>query len=432
MAQTHFFLPSTFAFFMVVCGVSALKVQYLSLLTLPKFARSASPLMPFSYRVGSLGLCLSDSDCSSPRLCYSFDSLTADLYEACTGTEQCVCVSQGNLQCQSSADCLAGDRCATSDGVTLCYGCDANTVQDVTFIDEGNCSSGDTDDSTNSTSSTSPPDQNNTDTSSSDGGSGTTSFPCQTSAECISPRECYFIDEATISYRICQSGDGNCACFSDKHFTCVSSSDCLAGDICLQYTSGSFCTSCYVANAADGTPVDAGNCGDSDGSSTDSTNPTTPPSQSNSVSNPPSSNPSRQPVPSSVGNPTAGASPNNDGNNSNGGNICIAVDALEGYDMGSLVFKTHKRASVLCDQKENCATSGHMVIYKGEAMAMSTYCGIPGISCVRRVKLVNSPRMKMGLRVPSKSDDLKFTALAASKDTKIEKMVLRTLISLGA
>lgn len=86
--------------------------------------------------------------------------------------------------------------------------------------------------------------------------------------------------------------------------------------------------------------------------------------------------------------------PVDDGNGGNGGEwVCIPMDALERYDTPSLIFDVQKRASVFCDWHENCATAGHMVVYKGVTMSMSSCCKLKAIFCVRRVKLVNNPKM---------------------------------------
>lgn len=110
--------------------------------------------------------------------------------------------------------------------------------------------------------------------------------------------------------------------------------------------------------------------------------------------------------------------------------ICIDAEALVDMSSSQLVFKTARRASVLCDTKNSCATAGHMVTWQGHTMMMQTYCTLHA-SCVRRVKSVNSPRMQRGLRVRSRTDGLHFTALAARYESKVEETVLRNVVSLG-
>lgn len=112
--------------------------------------------------------------------------------------------------------------------------------------------------------------------------------------------------------------------------------------------------------------------------------------------------------------------------------VCIATSLLSSFSDEDLVFKSHFRANVLCDLDENCATAGHILIYKGEVMMMRSYCERKEISCKKRIMAVNSPRMRVGLRVATRSKDLEFTALAARLESKFEEVLLRHLIHLGA
>lgn len=110
--------------------------------------------------------------------------------------------------------------------------------------------------------------------------------------------------------------------------------------------------------------------------------------------------------------------------------VCIAVNALSHLDMKDLVFPKHFRATVLCDDKRNCATPGHIVVHDGVPMMMKTYCeGLRVKSdgeemCSRKVMFVNSPRMKYGQRIKSNKDGLEFTALAARFESKLEEHVM--------
>lgn len=126
-----------------------------------------------------------------------------------------------------------------------------------------------------------------------------------------------------------------------------------------------------------------------------------------------------------VASPSASQSDNSTG-------ICIGIDALEGMHRSQLVYATHRRAAVLCDQFRNCATPGHMVTFDGSAMSMSEYCAQGDVVCDKRVTLVNSPKMKLGLRVASRSDRMQFTALAAAKETWLEIRALKLIVALGA
>lgn len=200
---------------------------------------------------------------------------------------------------------------------------------------------------------------------------------CGTSSQCVSPRKCYDTDGF-----ICSSSSEFCACAAENYILCDSSTDCLDYDVCSFLNDYNFCIGCNVVPFLEGvTPLDDGNC-----------------------------------------------APSDENDNSN---VCIAVDVLNLFDREELLFKSHKRATVFCDQYENCATPGHMVLHQEKAMMMSSYCLQHSVRCNRRIKLVNSPRMKPGLRITSRHPDLQFTALAASKQTFLEQAVLKTLLYAG-
>lgn len=111
--------------------------------------------------------------------------------------------------------------------------------------------------------------------------------------------------------------------------------------------------------------------------------------------------------------------------------VCVSVDALSGFSQDELVFEQHRRAAVLCDHDDNCATPGHMVLYLGRAMMMRTYCEQLQYGCSQRLKFVNSPRMKAGLRIMTKSDALKFLPFAASYESRTEEALIAGLVRLG-
>lgn len=111
--------------------------------------------------------------------------------------------------------------------------------------------------------------------------------------------------------------------------------------------------------------------------------------------------------------------------------VCIAIASLTHLRASELVFAAHRRAAVLCDSHGNCATPGHIVVFRNVPMAMATYCARPDAACVRTVRLVNSPRMKLGLRIPSFRDGLHFTALAAARETALEEALLKLAVSVG-
>lgn len=235
-----------------------------------------------------------------------------------------------------------------------------------------------------------------------------TGEPCSSDLDCVGSRSCT-----------------SNVCINTSYFYCTDSSDCLEGDICYNTPDGNMCLSCSFYPVRDGsgiTTVDNGNCGNSGGSGGGG-GPEIPGGSGNGGG------------PGNGEGPGNGRGPGNSGGPGNNGgpgsSACIAIDSLSSFDTSELVFKDHRRASVLCDQHESCATPGHIVVYQSIPMSMSTYCAQKNISCSRRVKLVNSPRMKRGLRVLSNSKDLEFTALAAAKETRLEETVLTFAVSMG-
>lgn len=110
--------------------------------------------------------------------------------------------------------------------------------------------------------------------------------------------------------------------------------------------------------------------------------------------------------------------------------ICVDARALAHLAESDLVFPSHRRARVLCDGVGSCATAGHIVVWRDVAMRMQSYCERHA-SCVRRSMLVNSPRLKHGLRLTSRTDGLEFTAFAARFNTRLEEQVLTRLVHIG-
>lgn len=109
--------------------------------------------------------------------------------------------------------------------------------------------------------------------------------------------------------------------------------------------------------------------------------------------------------------------------------ICIDAKALRHFTSDQLVFQKHARAIVLCDKNESCTTPGHMVVYRGAAMMMRSYCDVVG--CEKRVMEVNSPRYRRGLRVMSRTEGLEYTAFAARYGTRGEEVVMQVAVRVG-
>lgn len=110
--------------------------------------------------------------------------------------------------------------------------------------------------------------------------------------------------------------------------------------------------------------------------------------------------------------------------------VCVDADALTHLPSSHLVYAKAWRAVVLCDKHESCATSGHIVHWRTVPMMMRTYCERYA-TCTRRIKHVNSPRMRRGLKIPTRTEGLEFTPLAARFSTRVEEAVLRRIIYFG-
>lgn len=193
---------------------------------------------------------------------------------------------------------------------------------------------------------------------------------CQNASECVPPRQCRAGGDE------CSGNTTDCKCRAAPDLACATSLDCDRDSRCIEYPNVEN-SECFPCNRSvnqlpeNANAVDDGNC------------------------------------------------------------VCIATDLLDSLDVSSLVFKTHRRAYVLCDQVGNCATPAHIVIFRDHPMSMATYCARLPVSCRRAVKLVNSPKMKLGLRIPSRSKHLRFTAFAAARQTLAEEVVLRMMVALG-
>lgn len=109
--------------------------------------------------------------------------------------------------------------------------------------------------------------------------------------------------------------------------------------------------------------------------------------------------------------------------------ICIGVHHLSHMTYKELVYSTHRVARVLCDKQDSCATPGHIVLYRGEAMMMRKYCTIT--RCVQKIMRVNSPRYSRAARVDSHTQDLRFTAFAARYESAAEERLLGAFVRIG-
>lgn len=126
--------------------------------------------------------------------------------------------------------------------------------------------------------------------------------------------------------------------------------------------------------------------------------------------------------------PTDGESGNENDDESDS-DVCIDARSLQHLRPEELVFKEHRIAHVVCDATQSCATPGHVVVYRGQSMMMRSYCDL--VVCSKKVMHVNSPRFGRRVRVPSKTQDLEFTAFAARYETRAEELLLSVAIRAG-
>lgn len=235
---------------------------------------------------------------------------------------------------------------------------------------------------------------------------------------CIDGRTCYEVATSfTVPNSNCTSDSDTCYCF-DPEAVCDSSDDCDDGERCFQESiSGAdlkFCLACDI-------PLDMFD--DSSWEYVDE-NPMTCAT--------PTVTPDVFPTTLSPSPVTSGGASGGDDDEEEEeeDEVCVSIDALSSYSQEELVYPSHRRAAVLCDKYDNCATPGHMVLYQQHPMMMKTYCE-QTLGCSRRVKLVNSPRMKTALRIFSKSDHLQFLAFAAKLQSRTEEIILSGLVRLG-
>lgn len=355
---------------------------------------SGPPVLNLDSRMYSYDYCETFADCDGNRYCYDPDTSWR-----CAGGTECFCIAYPYTNCSTSADCLSNDRCYQDLPIGRCISCNATEAADgLEPVDDGNCEN---------------------DKHGSNISPGYAFMPCHDNMHCVSPRQCVGVPSGP-----CNTSTDYCVCSNPSNFLCTTSDDCLDNDRCVILGNGVLiCASCdFEIHSSIVKFVDDGNC-ESFSPSPSQSNPAEPSSAS---SGPSASSQTSSPTFTRTSSPNVSQSPEP----TESPNVCIAADALVGLDASNLVFADDRRAGVLCDQFDSCATPGHMVEFKGRAMSMKDYCAVGGIHCVKRTKLVNSPKMKMGLRIQSKSNHLMFTALSASKETWIETRVLAALLRL--
>lgn len=198
------------------------------------------------------------------------------------------------------------------------------------------------------------------------------------------------------------------------------------------YSSGSGTNTGQTESASPSHPVSPQDRDDSE-ETTPGTDPHNVPysSGSNSSSTEPASPHSHSPSPSS---PPQGSDDSKDMMSGGGdsGDGCIDAKALAHLKPSQLVYNRHMRRGVLCDAFGSCATPGHMVVHRGKAMSMRTYCAsVQSGGCSQRVMNVNSPRYSRSLRLRSRTADVQYTAFAARYESEYEERLLCLAIHSG-
>eukprot|EP00178_Gracilaria_changii_P025519 TRINITY_DN78611_c0_g1_i1.p1 TRINITY_DN78611_c0_g1~~TRINITY_DN78611_c0_g1_i1.p1 ORF type:complete len:333 (+),score=45.94 TRINITY_DN78611_c0_g1_i1:226-1224(+) len=214
---------------------------------------------------------------------------------------------------------------------------------------------------------------------------GLTGDSCKKNEDCKDGRKCAPVNTITDIECGDRADANGCECRAENMKECVASSECEDGEVCVDSGNTSAQPFCYSKKAAEK---------DDD---------------LNAVDGP--TNPNASPV----------AQPSD--------SVCIAVHSLQHFSEKELIYGSHRVARVLCDSKQSCATHGHVVVYRGRAMMMHSYCQLTG--CVERIMQVNSPRYVRALRVPSLTEDLQFTAFAARYRSVLEERVLSSAVRVG-
>lgn len=230
--------------------------------------------------------------------------------------------------------------------------------------------------------------------------------PCDKQEDCLFPNSCLSIEEIDgISQFVqCENTEGEgCACLRSEVSGCTSCKGCPSKETCVNIDEedpGFY--QCVSVNAAIrlrllGDKVDELGC-------------TLLPTMSATPSVTPTI--SISPLPPSLS-PSPSVSPTTD--------VCIDAKLVSKEQR---LFTKNRRANVLCDGNDSCATPGHMVVFNGVPMSMSEYCESVSARCTQKVILVNSPKFAFGVRVKSQTSGLEFSALAARYESRFEKAFL--------
>lgn len=419
---------------------------------------------PVSGRAGlNRDACNQPRDCYGSRVCLDVAGVQEQKLIRCAPTLECQCFPTEDPSCTSSNDCDAGESCVTHSSIEqlICVSTEVVESTDAfVIIDEGNedINIPDADIINNN-------------------GTALTLDVCETDSDCAGNRSCALISTKFV-------------CIPKRFTTCSATEDCASGEICSIDSNGlesAVCASASaVANSSSLSEIEQDNNGeelqtgslepdvtdeesgisDQDFDQTnevpvnDDTHDNEAPIESINV-NPdidPDLNvevPSEEVIPSLI---PVNESPNvgsvnddeddvTEGSVTGTGNseenidaeseegsvvtgVCFDANALGHLDRTDLVYPQHQWANVLCDNDDSCATAGHMVVWKKNAMMMKRYCEMIG-GCAERKMLVNSPKWAKALRIKSKTMQLEYTAYAAMYQTHVEEKLLRVAVHAG-
>lgn len=357
--------------------------------------------------------CRFDWECASPRRCNHITE--SGRYGECAGRRACRCEPLFDLRCAENDDCESGEACAHIVGARtgpVCRALSAIAADPLYELEEPSSIS--VPPAASPTSGAESPVPGSP-------GSRLLGEPCTDGADCTSQLCRHVTENATECV-----GRPGCRCVpASATASCEQDSDCQSGELCtvvydqVRYLVPPFCFSAALVRARPDIYVELASADVAPPASPTPAFTRLPPSASPSDSLPPSVSSSPSLPPSSTDSISLGDE-----------NVCIHAAALSHLPSDSLVYPTHRRATVLCDADGSCATPGHLVIYNHSPMLMRNYCACCAI-CSRRVAFVNSPRMRVALRVRSQTRGLLYTALAARFETVAEERLLRALVRVG-
>lgn len=346
-----------------------------------------------NHKMGLAGdLCKTNWDCEETLQCTHLSETGG----GCAGREACKCQPLVYKPCASDIQCHENEVCVRYPGAksnAFCYSSDAADNQTTLIGVKSPVPSPFT------------------------SGSGWQGDRCITSDDCQNSdgrnRTCRHMTE---EYGRCQGGRPGCVCKFD--LKCSLSYDCGEGEVCVAFvdtiqTHGKCISKNQLFVDDDHEFYRIYNFGNL------TAIPTTDPPENGSQSTPPNSSEENAEVNS--------ATPEQSQETSE---VCVDDEALSTLSQQEKVYKKARLASVLCDENGSCATAGHIIIWNGVMMTMKSYCRQFGV-CHRQVKWVNSPRMKKGLRLVSRTHRLQYTAFAARYETTMESLILFLLLQLG-